>query len=111
MWVDGVRRWQFLLIYSTIGWAYKSQKHADVILEWSLRYLSEQEAGPKLKLNFCFRKVKDFWTDLVPTLILIRGPSKQKKLLFYKAEKVMNEKKVIMSNLSFFLSVYLNPNF
>ena len=40
-WVGGVRKWHFLLIYSTIyadvgGWAYKSQKHADVILEWSL---------------------------------------------------------------------------
>ena len=37
--VGGVRKWQFLLIYSTIyadvgGWAYKSQKHADVILEF-----------------------------------------------------------------------------
>ena len=38
-----VRKWQFLLIYSTIyadvgGWAKKSQQHADVILEWSLSY-------------------------------------------------------------------------
>ena len=42
-WVGGVRKWQFLLIYSTIyadvsGWVgVKSQKHADVILEWSLQ--------------------------------------------------------------------------
>ena len=41
-WVSGVRKWQFLLIYSTVyadvgGWVgLKSQKHADVILEWSL---------------------------------------------------------------------------
>ena len=41
-WVGGVRKWQFLIIYSTInhqrcGWvAQKNQKHVDVILEWSL---------------------------------------------------------------------------
>ena len=41
-WVSGVRKWQFLLIYSTIyadvgGWVgLKNQNHADVILEWSL---------------------------------------------------------------------------
>ena len=40
-WVGGVRKWQFLMIYSTenhhrVGWvAYKSQKNDDVILEWS----------------------------------------------------------------------------
>ena len=40
---QGVRKWHFLLIYSTIfpgvsrwvGGSRKSQKHADVILEWS----------------------------------------------------------------------------
>ena len=43
-WVGGVRKWQFLQIYSTIyadvgGWVggpKKAQKQADVILEWSL---------------------------------------------------------------------------
>ena len=40
--VSRVRKWQFLLIYSTIyadvggSVGLKSQKHADVILEWSL---------------------------------------------------------------------------
>ena len=40
-WVGGVRKWQFLQIYSTIyadvgEWVgLKCQKHADVILEWS----------------------------------------------------------------------------
>ena len=40
----GVRKWQFLMIYSTVnhqrgGWVgLKSQKHDDVILEWSLYY-------------------------------------------------------------------------
>ena len=41
-WVGGVRKWQFLMIHSTVnhqklgGWALKSQKHDDVIFEWSL---------------------------------------------------------------------------
>ena len=41
-WVGGVRKWQFLMIYSTVnhqreGWVgQKSQKHDDVVLEWSL---------------------------------------------------------------------------
>ena len=39
--VGGVKKWHFLLIYSTVypdvsGWAKKSQKQADIILEWSL---------------------------------------------------------------------------
>ena len=44
-WVGGVRKWQFLRIYSTIyadvgGWVgLRKPKNADVILEWSLRQL------------------------------------------------------------------------
>jgi hypothetical protein len=43
MWVGGVRKWQFLMIYITVNhqrggrwWALKSQNHDDVILEWFL---------------------------------------------------------------------------
>ena len=43
-WMVKFRKWQFFLIYSTIfyvdvvGWVVlESQKHADVILEWSLK--------------------------------------------------------------------------
>ena len=34
-WVGGVRKWQFLMIYSTVNHQ-KSQKHDDVILECPL---------------------------------------------------------------------------
>ena len=33
-WVGVVKKWQFLMIYSTVN--HQSQKHDDVILEWSL---------------------------------------------------------------------------
>ena len=40
-WEGGVRKWQFLMIYSAVnhqrgGWAYKSQKHDDIKLECPL---------------------------------------------------------------------------
>ena len=44
-WVGGVRKWQFLMIYSTanhqrVGWVgLKKSKHDYVILEWSLTKL------------------------------------------------------------------------
>ena len=54
-WVGGVKKWQFLMIYSTVnhqtvGWVgLKDQKHDDVILEWSLRRLQWKET------TLCYR--------------------------------------------------------
>ena len=75
-WVGGVRKWQFLLIYSTIyaEVGLKSQKHSDVILKWSL-----VETHPCL-----FRTHWDFLI-LIPKLILTSFLH-IKKVEIYKTE-------------------------
>ena len=57
--MDGVKKWQFLLIYSSIyadvcRWAWKSQNHADVMLEWSLKlaFGAFNNYGDKILPNF-----------------------------------------------------------
>ena len=57
--MGGVRKLQFLLIYSTIyadvgGWDLKSQKQADVILEWSLRPFLPQIGSLSKSLQLLF---------------------------------------------------------
>ena len=55
-WVGGVRKWQFLMFYSTVnhqrgGWVQKSQKHDEVILEWSLKFHDDVITSDKVTFH------------------------------------------------------------